>query len=48
MAADPCAFVAAMPVLEMVAAAVFDELQAAEFVRSLVLLSLYWPVALNC
>ena len=46
--ADPCALVAAMPVLEMVAAAVFDEVQVAEFVRSLLLLSLYRPVALNC
>jgi hypothetical protein len=37
-----------MPVLEMEAAPAFDELQVAEFVRSLLLLSLYEPVALNC
>jgi hypothetical protein len=37
-----------MPALEMDAVPVFDELQVAEFVRSLLLLSLYRPVALNC
>ena len=37
-----------MPELEMVAAAVFDELHVEELVRSRLLLSLYLPVALNC
>ena len=40
MVADPCALPVAMPVLEIVAAAVFEELQVAELVRSRVLWSL--------
>lgn len=45
---EPCPLVVAMPEFEMVAAAGFEELQDAEVVRSLLLLSLYLPVALNC
>ena len=45
---EPGDVAVATPVLEIVAVAVFDELQLAEFVRSLLLWSLYWPVARNC
>ena len=38
----------AMPELETVAAAAFEELHVAELVRFLVLWSLYVPVAVNC
>lgn len=48
MVVEPCAFVVATPALEIVAAVVFEELQLAELVRSLVVWSLYVPVALNC
>jgi len=48
MVAEPTALLVAMPVLETVAVLVFDELQVAELVRSLVLWSLYSPVAANC
>src|ERR1039457_1571911 len=45
---DPGALLAAIPVPEIVAAFVFDELQVAEFVRFFVVWSLYVPVAVNC
>ncbi len=48
MVVDPCVLLVAMPLLETVAVLVFDELQEAELVRSLLLLSLYLPVAVNC
>jgi len=48
MVVEPGDFVVAMPALETVAALVFDELQVAELVRSLLLPSLYLPVAVNC
>ena len=48
MVVEPTAMLVAMPVLEMVATLVFDELQVAELVRFLVLPSLYLPVAVNC
>lgn len=48
IAADPGALLVAMPVLAIVTALVFDELQVAELVRSLLVWSLYVPVALNC
>ena len=48
MVVDPGALLVAIPTLEMVAALVFDELQVEELVRSLLVWSLYVPVALNC
>lgn len=48
MVAEPGALPVAMPPLETVAMLVFDELQVVELVRSLLLLSLYLPVAVNC
>jgi hypothetical protein len=48
MFAEPTATLVAMPVLEMVATLVFDEVQVAELVKFLVLPSLYLPVAVNC
>ena len=48
MVVEPAVFVVAMPVFETVAALVFDELQVADLVRSLLLPSLYLPVAVNC
>jgi hypothetical protein len=48
MVVDPCALLVAMPELETVAAAAFDELHVAELVRFLELWSLYVPVAINC
>jgi len=45
---DPTPLLVAIPALEIVAMAVFDELQPVWLVRSLLLLSLYLPVALNC
>jgi len=46
--ADPAALVVAIPDADIVAAAVFDELQLAAPVRSFVEPSLYCPVAVNC
>ena len=46
--ADPGALLVAMPPPVIVTALVFDELQLAELVRSVLVLSLYVPVALNC
>jgi hypothetical protein len=48
MVADPCALLVAMPELETVAAAAFEELHVAELVKFFVLWSLYVPVAINC
>ena len=48
MVVEPAAFVVTMPVLEIVAALVFDEVHVADLVRSLLLPSLYSPVAVNC
>ena len=48
MVVEPGDLAVAMPVLETVAAPAFDELQVADLVRSLLLPSLYLPVALNC
>ena len=48
MVVEPCALLVAMPVLETVAALVFEEVHVAELVRSLLLLSLNLPVAVNC
>lgn len=48
MVADPGALLVAIPVLETVAALVFDELHEAELVRSFEVPSLYLPVAVNC
>jgi hypothetical protein len=45
---EPCPLLVAMPPLEMVATLASIELQVTELVRSLVLLSLYLPVAVNC
>jgi len=45
---DPTPLLVAIPALEIVAMDVFDELQPVWLVRSLLLLSLYLPVALNC
>ena len=45
---EPSPLAVAIPELEIVAAAVLDELQVAELVTSRLLLSLYLPVALNC
>jgi len=48
MVADPGPLLVAMPLPAIVTALVFDELQVAELVRSLLVWSLYVPVALNC
>lgn len=48
MVVDPCALLAAIPLLETLAVLVFDEFHVAELVRSLLLLSLYLPVAVIC
>ena len=46
--ADPCFFAVTDPVPETTTAAVFDEFHAAELVISLLVLSLYKAVAVNC
>ena len=48
MVDEPCAKPVASPLLAMVAAVVFDELQVTVPVRFWVLLSVYVPVAVNC
>lgn len=48
MATEPGILLVTMPARETVAMLRFDELQLADCVRSLLLPSLYLPVAVNC
>lgn len=48
MVVEPTALPVASPLLAIVATLVSDELHVTELVKSLLLPSLYWPVAVNC